>query len=234
MKKYGYNFFDEYFHWRSFKKYAGGPMCDLGSHQVDIFNWFLKTMPKSVTAFGGLEQSKQEAIKRKVGYIPETMDHTLAIYQWDTTYGPVRGFYQVDLRTSRGGFYEEFMGDKGNMVISEIATKNAFFFEPSAEKLADWAAEAKEKDEDDAEAGFAFKLGPSGDEKDDSKKLKLDADLPIHFWHLENFFDAIRDSGVKLTCPGEDAFQTCVAVIKANESAETGKTVYFKPQDFIA
>ena len=44
----------------------------------------------------------------------------------------------------------------------------------------------------------------------------------------------IRDPQVKLTCPPEVGFQTCVAVLKANESALTGKRIGFGPQDFVA
>ncbi|MGI6273884.1 MAG: Gfo/Idh/MocA family protein [Anaerohalosphaeraceae bacterium] len=32
---------NELINWRWFEKYGGGPLGDLGSHQIDIFSWFL-------------------------------------------------------------------------------------------------------------------------------------------------------------------------------------------------
>ena len=41
LAKYGYKNMHEFRNWRWFKKYAGGPMSDLGAHQIDVYNWFL-------------------------------------------------------------------------------------------------------------------------------------------------------------------------------------------------
>ena len=55
LAKWGYNSMAEFYEWRWFKKYSGGPMTDLGSHQLDVFNWFLDGPPSSVVARGGNE-----------------------------------------------------------------------------------------------------------------------------------------------------------------------------------
>ncbi|MBN2409874.1 MAG: Gfo/Idh/MocA family oxidoreductase, partial [Candidatus Aminicenantes bacterium] len=39
LQKYGYSSMLELRNWRWFKKFGGGPMVDLGSHQVDLFGW---------------------------------------------------------------------------------------------------------------------------------------------------------------------------------------------------
>jgi len=54
LEKYGYGSMDELVNWRWYKKFGGGPLGDLGSHQIDLFNWFLGGVkPKSVLASGG-------------------------------------------------------------------------------------------------------------------------------------------------------------------------------------
>ena len=54
---------------------------------------------------------------------------------------------------------------------------------------------------------------------------------PAHMPHLENFFAACRH-GQKLNCPAELAYESAVAVLAANVSADTHRTHCFKPEDF--
>ncbi|MFQ6038826.1 MAG: Gfo/Idh/MocA family oxidoreductase, partial [Candidatus Aminicenantales bacterium] len=53
LQKYGYRSMTEFRNWRWFKKYGGGPLVDLGSHQIDLFSWVVKRPPTSVVASGG-------------------------------------------------------------------------------------------------------------------------------------------------------------------------------------
>ena len=39
--------------WRWYKGKGGGPIVDLGSHQIDIYSWFLGANPSHVMASGG-------------------------------------------------------------------------------------------------------------------------------------------------------------------------------------
>jgi len=41
LNQYGYANMHEFRNWRWFKRYAGGPMSDLGAHQIDVYNWML-------------------------------------------------------------------------------------------------------------------------------------------------------------------------------------------------
>ena len=52
-----------------------------------------------------------------------------------------------------------------------------------------------------------------------------------HQLHLENFFSAVRD-GTKLSCPPEVGFETCVAVLKANDAVAAQKTLFFTEDEF--
>ena len=61
--------------------------------------------------------------------------------------------------------------------------------------------------------------------------LPIELNKPAHMPHLENFFAACRH-GEKLNCPAELAYESAVAVLAANVSADSRKTLYFKPYYF--
>ena len=41
LKQYGFKSMEQFRNWRWYKGLGGGPIVDLGSHQIDIYNWFL-------------------------------------------------------------------------------------------------------------------------------------------------------------------------------------------------
>ncbi len=47
LRKYGYDTMDHFRNWRWYRKFSAGPIADLGSHQIDIFSWFLHAEPMS-------------------------------------------------------------------------------------------------------------------------------------------------------------------------------------------
>jgi hypothetical protein len=51
---------------------------------------------------------------------------------------------------------------------------------------------------------------------------------------VKNFFDAIRDSKVKLNCPAEVAYETAVAVLTVNKAVAGGQKIEFQEADFKA
>ena len=149
LKEYGYHTMERLRNWRWYRKFSGGPMADLGSHQVDIFNWWLRAHPKSVQAKGG------------TGYYPdwEWWDSVLALYEYETPQGTVIAEYQVLNTTSFGGFYEVFMGDEGSLKISEMSDIGHIYREPVAKKKT-WEDEAS-KVEKMGRKAIALKVGES-------------------------------------------------------------------------
>lgn len=233
LNKYGYETMGQLRNWRWFRKFAGGPMADLGSHQVDIFNWFLNAVPKSVYAIGSNARAIIQGREENASFTPECEDNVMCLYEWDTPEGVVRGFYQVILSSSHGGFWESFMGTQGSFVISEITTRNAMFREARAPKQ-DWESEAEKIEVGGAEAMNFDPLKSrkaQGKMDEVARQLEESLDKPVHQVHLENFFAAIRD-GEKLTCPAEVGFETAVTVLKVNEALRTGKKVEFSPNEF--
>jgi predicted dehydrogenase len=220
LKEFGYDNMRRFRNWRWYKEYSGGPIADLGSHQVDVFNWFLRTPPSGVTARSGSIEHPEPR---------DWYDDALCIYEYDTPAGRVRAFYQVLNTSSFGGYYETFMGLSGTVNISEDSRKNFYVPEPTG-KAPEWVNQAERVEKMGASAikliGETRKVTESRQEAIERKVTK-----PIHQLHLENFFDAIRKGG-KLTCPPEVGYETCVSVLKVNEAVRTGKPLTFKPDEF--
>ena len=227
LDKYGYGNMTEFRNWRLFKKFGGGPMVDLGSHQIDLFSWVYGTHPRSVVASGGLDYYKNW----------EWYDNVMAIYEFETKEGTARAFYQVQTTTQHGGFYETFMGENGSLVLSEIPERgNWAMREPHAPE---WDSLAK--------AGL-LQSETVPIRKSATKNVYVDVRVtaeagrwplpielakPAHQPHLENFFDAVRH-GTPLNCPAELAYESCVAVLKANEAVKARRVVDFRPEQFKA
>jgi hypothetical protein len=129
------------------------------------------------------------------------------------------------------------MGENGSIVLSEIPTKgNWALREPTAPE---WDSLAK--------AGF-LQSETTPIQKTASKNIFVDVRVtaeagrwplpvelakPAHQPHLENFFDAIR-LGIPLTCPAELAYESCLAVISANDAVKARRVVEFRPEQFRA
>ena len=226
LKKYGYANMHEFRNWRVFKRYGGGPISDLGAHQIDIFNWFLGARPKAVMASGGVDYFKNH----------EWYDNVMAIHEYDTPAGVVRTSYQVLTTTSSGGgYFEQFMGINGTLKISENPKLTQVYREahaPSWDKYIELgylaAKEAPEPADSDAGAGVV-------DARETAAlaafEIPVILDKFVHQPHLENFFDAIRGK-VKLNCPADHAFESEMAVFKVNEAVAAERKIYFKPEDF--
>lgn len=225
LAKYGYASMQEFLNWRWYKKYGGGPIVDLGSHQIDLFEWVFETTPKSVIASGGVDYYHHH----------EWYDNVLCIYEYETKHGTARAFYETLTTSGHGGNSEAFMGENGTLLISEVASRgNAVEREKHAP---DWnvvvnqgllKAEGK-KMVQAATKNTVLDVRESPGLPTWPLPIEL-AKLP-HQPHLENFFDAIRN-GAKLNCPGELGYKTAVAVLAVNEAVRTNQKIIFKKSDF--
>ena len=225
LKQFGYQTMDQFRNWRWYHDFSGGPMADLGSHQVDVFNWVLNAQPRAVFASGGRDYYQDR----------EWYDNVLALYEYEVEGHPVRGFYQVLNTTSYGGFFETFMGDEGSMVVSEDPRKGFILREVQA-KRREWEDEAQKVEtmgRDAIELKIGETLAPDGSRTPEAEKMLALSQKPIHQLHLEDFFQAIRE-GTPLSCPPEVAFETAVSVLRANDAVAKRQRVDFKPEDFQA
>ena len=227
LEKYGYASMIHFRNWRWYKKYGGGPIVDLGSHQIDLFSWVFGVNPAAVFASGGSDFYKNL----------EWYDNVMVIYEFETKEGMARALYQVQTTTKHGGFYETFMGENGSVVLSEVPQKG------------NWAmreAHAPEWDSLVKEGLLRTETAPI--QKVATKNIFVDVRVtaeagrwpfpvelakPAHQPHLENFFAAIRQ-GTPLNCPAEVGYECAVAVLKVNDAVKSRRLHTFKPEHFKA
>ena len=227
LRKYGFRSMAEFRNWRWYRHLGGGPVVDLGSHQIDIYNWFLDSRPATIVASGGTDFYDKAT--------HEWFDTVLATFEYETRKGKVRAFYQTISTNSNQGYFESFMGDQGTLVISESAGRGAAYREPAAPDWDKWvslgylnapASEIK-KPQTDAVLDVRETLAPP------SFELPVKFSDPYHKPHLENFFNAVRGEE-KLNCPPELGYETAVTVLKVNEAVESGKKIILSPREFVA
>ncbi len=222
LTKYGFKDMQQFMNWRTYRDLSGGPISDLGAHQIDIFNWFLGVPPKSVFASGGHDFFKKR----------EHFDNVMAIFDYDTPQGGVRAFYQVLTTTSAGGgYYESFMGTQGNIRISEQTAYTSIYREDSAPSwdslvsrgfLKKQAAPPKPEPAPGAIASYES-AAPEGFE------LPGDISKPPHQPHLENFFAAVRGQAT-LNCNARHAFESEAPIYWVNPSALSRLPIEFTAQ----
>jgi len=228
LKKYGFDSMQQFRNWRWYKGLGGGPIVDLGSHQIDIFSWFLGTNPKSVMASGGIDYWKGH----------DWYDNVMAIYEYDVGGQTVRAFYQTITTNSSQGYFETFMGDEGTLLISEAVGRSTIYREAWL-PAANWEKWVKmgyikvppEEEKEEKPAGEGV-LDVRETPKPPSYDIPVTMDNKLyHQPHLENFFDAVRGKA-KLNCPAEIGYETAVTVLKVNEAVAAGRKLEFKPEEF--
>lgn len=225
LNKYGFKDMHQFMNWRWYKGLGGGPIVDLGSHQIDIYSWFLgNAKPRSVMASGGVDYWTDH----------QWYDNVIATFEFDTPEGVVRATYQTLTTSGSGGYYEKFMGDRGTLEISE----DPRYFKVGREKDihdSDWKPWV--------DAGLITKMEKPKEETTGSVadvrsspplfpyKLNAVMDKPFHQPHLVNFFDSIRGKAT-LNCPAEIGYETAVMVLKVNDAVAAEKKLTFSPEEF--
>ena len=229
LKQYGFKDMHQFRNWRWYKGKGGGPIVDLGSHQIDIYGWFLGGNPTGVMASGG-----------QLYYEPKThewYDTVMVIYDFNTPLGPAKAYYQTQTTNGSQGYFESFMGDQGTLLISESEVNYAgtLYRDPNAPAWDEWVQkgyisapkekETKETSESAAIVDVRESVSP------DQHTVPVTLRDPYHQPHLQNFFDAVRGK-TKLNCPAEVAYETAVAVLKVNQAVEARSWLPFKPEEF--
>jgi predicted dehydrogenase len=231
LEKYGYKSIQQFRNWRWYKGLGGGPIVDLGSHQIDIYDWFLDAHPQSVMASGRTNYYDKKT--------HEWYDTVMAVYEYQTSQGPVTAFYQTISTNSSNGYFETFMGTEGTLVISEPQYRCGLYREGwiTETKWDKWVKNSYLKkveglDQPEREDSLGD-IRPPSPKPAKYNILDTMGNKRYHQPHLENFFDAVRGKA-KLNCPAEVGYETAVAVLKVNAAAEAGRKLNFNPAEFKA
>jgi predicted dehydrogenase len=228
LKQFGFKSMPQFRNWRWYKGLGGGPIVDLGSHQIDIFNWFLGANPTHVVASGGLDYHDPAT--------HEWYDTVMTVYEFETAKGKARAYYQTQTTNGSLGYFENFMGDQGTLVISESEAANSGYVyrDPNAPAWDEWvqrgyitAPELQETVRGDEEAVLDVRESVSPDQHTIPVVLRD----PYHQPHLQNFFDAVRGTAT-LNCPAEVGYETAVTVLKVNEAIDANERLAFQPDEF--
>jgi predicted dehydrogenase len=238
LKEYGYESMAQFRNWRWYRALGGGPVIDRGSHQIDVFNWFLEANPNSVMATGYTSHLNKKT--------HQWCDTVMAVYEYEAASGPVGAYYQILSSNRSDGYFEKFLGDRGTLAISEAANRVMTYPEKMNPDNRVWARCVKDghliAPEEIMERIDKLTIDQLAtllvvDEtppalKPISLKLPVEMNKPFHQPHLENFFAAIRGKA-SLNCPADVGYATTVAILKVNDAIEAGRKLEFGPNEFV-
>lgn len=208
--------------WRLYKAYSVGLMAELGSHQMDVANWFLGTHPKRVFASGGIEYFRDGR---------EVYDNISCLYEYELKAADgqpytVRANYTSICNNAYEGAAELIMGTKGSLYLT--SAKGLLFQEKGTDVVA-W-----EGGKNAADANAAVVTA--------GKTLKLSNDPWAHRGapfeidiaegndtrdELVSFIDHVRRQDVKTICDVKVGMTDCATILMANQSVEVGGWVEF-------
>jgi predicted dehydrogenase len=214
--------------WRLYRESSGGLMAELGSHQLDVANWFLAARPRRVLASGGIDAYRDGR---------EVFDNITCVFDYavrppgkEAAPYTVRVSYSSLCNNAYEGASELILGDKGSLYLT--STKGLLFREQDPDKV--WGVEAGAPA--DADAASTAEVVTAG------KTLKLSNDpwafrgKPIEIDvgegddtrdELRSFLDHARRGDVNTVADARVALLDCVTVLTANEAAESGRPVDF-------
>ena len=194
-------------------------MAELASHQIHVTNWFLEANPVSVMGMGGIDYWKDGR---------ETYDNVNVIFEYPEG---VKVFYQSLTSNQYDNCYEQFMGDKGTLILAPNGAR--LIPEPKAEELA-WASMAhkekvggKEAIVLDADVTPKLKAQAGTGQQLDAGAVKKDDYLS----EVESFIQCVRE-GKEPGCNAIEGLQSAASCLLANEAMAKGKKLEYKPDMF--
>ena len=97
--------FERQVNWRMYREYSYGLTAELSSHQIDFSNWLLKSTPKKVVGFGGIDYWKDGR---------ETYDNIHLTYSYPSG---VKASFTCLTSNGKDDYQIKVMGDKASIMI---------------------------------------------------------------------------------------------------------------------
>ena len=223
LAKYGYKDMHQFRNWRWYRGLGGGPLSDLGAHQIDIFNWWLGQRPSlwwPAVAW--------TTLKTTTG---TTMRWSSTSIRWP------RVSRARSTRCRRLPARAAAILNRSRAMTEPLRCLRTRPFAPSTARLArcgSW--------DDLAQKGYVRAKQTSADATrvDVRETAQLaEYEIPVFFNkpphqpHLENFFNAIRGTA-KLNCPADEAFTSEYVIHKANEAVDAEKKISITSEEVKA
>jgi predicted dehydrogenase len=208
--------------WRLYKAYSAGLMAELGSHQMDVANWFLNAHPKRVMASGGIEYFRDGR---------EVYDNISCLYEYelkDEQGKPytVRANYTSLCNNAYEGAAELIMGTKGSLYLT--SAKGLLFQEKGTDVVA-WEGGANAADANAAvvTAGKTLKL-TNDPWAHRGAPFEIDiAEGNDTRDELVSFIDHVRRQDVNTICDVNVGLMDCATILMANQSAAARNWIEF-------
>ncbi len=217
---YGYPDLEHLKNWRLYKKYSQGLMAELGSHQVQVVNWFTGNVPKTVYASGGVYRYKDGR---------EVPDHVYAIYEYPED---VTLVYTTIQSNKLENYYEEFMGTEGTIILGGEREALLFSEGNKESQATQIAAEAAKEGGAPVLSASESRLRDTGSGIQSAQASGYNP-LLAYRDELAGFCDTVRHGAPNL-CNGEVGMNACTPILKANESLEKGEKLEIPPQLYFA
>ena len=226
LAKYGYSSMHQFRNWMWYKELGSGPLGFYGSHQIDVLNWFLAGVPKTVTAQGGTHYYELKT--------HEWHDTVMAVLEYKTRDGTVSALYQTINSSGYGKRHEVFMGDQGSMEMSEAQV--GLYRDPEAPDWEKWVRlgfiQQPGQPEAPEEASSVLTVQPRS-RPPVSYQLPVVMEDPYTMPHLANFFAAVRGQA-ELNCPPDLAYAATAIVHKINEAVASHQCLNINPEELSA
>lgn len=199
--------------WRLARATSTGLMGELGVHQIDVANWYLKKLPVAVSGFGGILQWRDGR---------EVADTVQCLVEYP---GDVRLVYDATLGNSFDGIYELFMGADGAILTRE---DRSWLFKEADAPMLGWEVYAR-TDKVGDETGIALvadatKYLEQGKNPAEAAAAAGPSGKDALYYAVESFLNCVRE-GKKPACGPLEGMQAAVVAIKANEAVTTGSRV---------
>jgi predicted dehydrogenase len=200
--RFGYPTFDHLLNWRLYWRYSKGLLAELGSHQLNIVNWFFGGVPEAVTATGGVYRFKDGR---------EVEDHLFATFEYPQ--GRTAVFSTIE-SNAYGDYYEMFLGTKATLILR--AETEAYLFEEGEKRATglevtpQGSGPALEASETKPAATGGRSAAPSNHTTDRRLSYRLE---------VSEFCAAVR-VGKPLRCGPEKALGSARACLAAHEAVQ--------------
>jgi len=194
--------------WRLDPELSTGLLGEIGTHQLDVINWFSGKYPTAVTGSGGVLAWDDGRT------VPDTVQCTLEYPNG------VQLSYSATLGNSYEGQYELFNGTMGSI---KLAWTHGWLFKEADAPTQGWEVYANRQqfhnDEGITLIADATKLASQG-------KLKEGVGLPNPplYYALEDFLKSVTEEK-PVVCSVEEGLRAAVIGIQANAAVTSGKRV---------
>ncbi len=199
--------------WRLYNKTSCGLMGEIGLHQLDLVNWYLKSYPTAVTGFGSTLNWNDDR---------ETPDTIQCIFEYPNK---IRVLYTATLASSFSEAFTLFQGSNASLMMRE---RRGWMVKEADSPLLGWEVYAR-KEQINNESGIcmvadATKILEAG--KEPGKEGALEPSQTALFRAFDNFARSIRES-TRAVCPALDAYQATALAIKTHEAILAGTRLAF-------